>query len=140
MSGAPLPGLAAADALLGRPFPLPTLPLPLARWVEVREAGPAAAEVEWNLDDSRPGAAGRLALYAGRTPPDRQMPADAEQTSVVVAGEPVVVCRAPLDGAQPSLRPVQELSWTAGGLQLRLTAQGPWELDHLLTLVTSLSL
>ena len=31
----PLEGIAAADALLGRPFPLPEAPLPLARWVDV---------------------------------------------------------------------------------------------------------
>jgi hypothetical protein len=34
---------------------------------------------------------------------------------------------APLPEAQPPLRPVRELSWTAGGLHLRITAQGPWD-------------
>src|SRR3954466_6769190 len=39
----PLEGIAAADALLGRPFPLPQTALPLARWVEVTEVGAGAA-------------------------------------------------------------------------------------------------
>ena len=119
----PLEGIAAADARLGRPFPLPRLELPLARWVEVTEVG-AGAEVAWNLDDSRPGTPGRLALYAGREPPPpRDLP----------AGDPVelrggIAWRgAPLPEAQESLRPVRELRWAAGGLHLRLTAQGPWE-------------
>src|SRR3954453_16710074 len=64
----PLEGIAAADARLGRPFPLPTMPLPLARWVEVTAVG-SGAEVAWNLDDTRAGAPGRLALYAGPEPP-----------------------------------------------------------------------
>jgi hypothetical protein len=119
----PLEGIAAADTRLGRPFPLPALPLPLARWVEVNEVG-TGAEVAWNLDDSRPGAPGRLALYVGtEPPPERDLP----------GGEPVrtrggVAWRtAPLPEAQPALRPVRELSWTAGGLHMRLTAQGPWD-------------
>src|SRR3954464_7747352 len=64
----PLEGIAAADARLGRPFPLPTMPLSLARWVEVTAVG-SGAEVAWNLDDTRAGAPGRLALYAGPEPP-----------------------------------------------------------------------
>jgi hypothetical protein len=119
----PLEGIAAADARLGRPFPLPTVPLPLARWVEVNAVG-SGAEVAWNLDDSRPGAPGRLALYAGTEPPPaRELP----------GGGPVELRRgvawraAPLPEAQPALRPVRELRWTAGGLHLRLTAQGPWD-------------
>ena len=63
----PLDGIAGADALLGRPFPLPSATLPLARWVDVSPIG-EGAEVVWSLDDSRPGAPGRLALYAGRAP------------------------------------------------------------------------
>ena len=51
----PLEGIAAADDRLGRPFPLPQIALPLARWVEVTDCG-SGAEVAWNLDDSRPGA------------------------------------------------------------------------------------
>ncbi len=43
----------------------------------------------------------------------------------------------PLSEAQPSLRPVRELSWEQGGLALRLTAQGPWEIDALLALAAS---
>jgi hypothetical protein len=140
VTGEPLEGLAAADALLGRPFPLPAVVLPLARWVEVRAAGPAAAEIEWNLDDSRSDAPGRLALYAGADPPDDQMPPDAEQSTVTAGSCAVVVRRSPLEDAQPSLKPVQELSWFAAGMHLRLTAQGPWRLDDLLALVTSMSL
>jgi hypothetical protein len=119
----PLEGIAAADARLGRPFPLPTMPLPLARWVEVTRVG-SGAEVAWNLDDSRPGAPGRLALYAGtEAPPERELP----------GGGPVEIRRgvawrgAPLPEAEPALRPVRELRWRAGGLHLRLTAQGPWD-------------
>src|SRR4051812_45719043 len=70
----PLEGIAAADARLGRLFPLPRIALPLARWVEVTEVG-AGAEVAWNLDDTRAGAPGRLALYAGlEPPPARDLP------------------------------------------------------------------
>ena len=80
----PLDGLAAADAHLGRPFPLPAAALPLTRWVEVRAVGPGA-EVEFNLDDSREGAPGRLALYAGPVAPPDQLSEAAcpvEQTKV----------------------------------------------------------
>jgi hypothetical protein len=119
----PLEGIAAADARLGRPFPLPQIALPLARWVEVVEVG-TGAEVAWNLDDSRPGAPGRLALYAGREPPPpRVLPGGDEPR---IRGG-VAWRRAPLPEAQPPLRPVRELTWTAGELHLRLTAQGPWE-------------
>jgi hypothetical protein len=119
----PLEGIAAADERLGRPFPLPAVPLPLARWVEVTEAG-AGAEVAWNLDDTRPGAPGRLALYAGpEPPPARELP---DGGAPELRGG-VIWRRAPLPEAQPSLRPVHELSWTADGLHLRLTAQGPWD-------------
>jgi hypothetical protein len=130
----PLEGIAAADARLGRPFPLPQTTLPLARWVEVTEVG-AGAEVAWNLDDTRPGAPGRLALYAGREPPPpRDLPG---------GGEPrmrggVAWREAPLPEAQPPLRPVRELSWTAGDLHLRITAQGPWEEAALETIVASI--
>jgi len=118
----PLEGIAGADALLGRPFPLPTAALPLVRWVDVQPMG-SGAEVAWNLDDSRDGTPGRLALYAGpEPPPDRELPGGgpAEDRAGVAWRS------APLDEAQPSLRPVRELQWAAGGLHLRLTAQGPW--------------
>ena len=119
----PLEGIAAADARLGRPFPLPRIALPLARWVEVVEVG-AGAEVAWNLDDSRPGAPGRLALYAGaEPPPPRELPGGG---AVEVRGG-IAWRAAPLPEAQPALRPVRELTWRAGGMHLRLTAQGPWE-------------
>jgi hypothetical protein len=118
-----LDGIAAADARLGRPFPLPAAPLPLARWVEI-ELTPAGAEVAWNLDDSRPASPGRLALYVGREPaPERELPESGPEDR---RGE-VAWRTAPLPEAQPSLRPVHELTWTAGGLHLRLTAQGPWD-------------
>ena len=126
----PLGGIAGADALLGRRFPLPDRPLPLARWVEVRQVG-AGAEVEWNLDDTRPGAPGRLALYAGPSPAPEQLDAAPD-----LAGD-VEVRRLPLDEAQPSLRPVVELRWRLDGLHLRLTAQGPWDLAALLAVARS---
>jgi hypothetical protein len=113
----PLEGIAAADALLGRRFPLPAEPLPLARWVDVVQVAEHGVEVAWNLDDTRDGAPGRLALFAGL--------------------EPAPVRGAELPEAQPSLRPVAELRWERDGLHLRLTAQGPWELDALLRLARS---
>jgi hypothetical protein len=58
----PLEGIAEADAVLGRPFPLPSAALPLARWVDVVQVAERGVEVAWNLDDTRPGAPGRLAL------------------------------------------------------------------------------
>ena len=130
----PLEGIAAADERLGRPFPLPQITLPLARWVEVTEVGDGA-EVAWNLDDSRPGAAGRLALYAGREPPP---PRDLPDASEPHLRDGVVWRTAPLPAAQPALRPVHELSWRAGGLHLRLTAQGPWDEATLAAIVASI--
>jgi hypothetical protein len=129
-----LEGIAGADARLGRPFPLPAVALPLARWVDVALVG-AGAEVAWNLDDSRPGSPGRIALYAGtEPPPHRDLPA---------GGAPeerggVTWRSAPLQDAQPSLRPVRELTWAAGGLHLRLTAQGPWSDEALEAIVASI--
>lgn len=127
----PLAGIAAADALLGRPFPLPTLPLPLTRWTEVQAIGDAV-EVEWNLDDSRAGAAGRLALLVSDQNVDTQLPESALATK-----GPVALRTALLAEAQASLRPVTELLWEADGLHLRLTAQGPWERETLLMLAAS---
>ena len=124
----PLEGIAAADALLGRPFPLPTAPLPLTRWTEVQAVGDAV-EVEWNLDDTREGAPGRLALLVSTGGVETQLPeSPAEEKG------PVAVRTAPLPEAQESLRPVTELLWEADGLHLRLTAQGPWEREVLLML------
>jgi hypothetical protein len=131
----PLQGIAEADVVLGRPFPLPAGPLPLARWVDVVQVAERGVEVAWNLDDTRPGTPGRLALYAGiEPPPDRELPG---------AGAPeehdgVAVRSAPLEAAEPSLRPVTELSWQRDGLHLRLTGQGAWDLDTLLALAGSL--
>jgi hypothetical protein len=131
----PLEGIAAADAILGRRFPLPSAPLPLARWVDVVQVAERGVEVAWNLDDTRPGSPGRLALYAGiGPPPARELPE---------AGEPevrdgVAVRTAPLAQAEPGLRPVTELSWQHDDLHLRLTGQGPWEIDALLALAHSL--
>lgn len=127
----PLAGIADADAILGRPFPLPTA-LPLARWVDVIQVAPRGVEVAWSLDDSRPGAPGRVALYAGlERPPDRDLPPASERDGYVIR-------TAPLPEAEPSLRPVVEVCWEREGLHLRLTAQGPWELDALLSLAASL--
>ncbi len=129
----PLEGIAAGDAHLGRSVPLPTVALPLVRWVEVWTAGPRGVEVEWNLDDSRPGAPGRLALYVGhQAPGERGLP------------DPVPLGRyahrtAPLAEAEPGLRPVHELAWEAEGLHLRLTAQGPWALEDLVAVAESVA-
>ncbi len=127
----PLAGIAAADALLGRPFPLPTAALPLTRWTEVQAVGDAV-EVEWNLDDSRAGAPGRLALLVSAQAVDTQL----RERAPAMKG-PVALRTAPLPEAQESLRPVTELLWEAGGLHLRLTAQGPWERETLLMLAAS---
>ena len=130
----PLEGIAAADALLGRPFPLPSAPLPLARWVDVVQVAEHGVEVAWNLDDTREQAPGRLALYAGlQAPPQRDLPGAGD-----VREEGAIAVRtAALPEAQASLRPVTELRWERDGLHLRLTAQGPWETDALLALARS---
>jgi hypothetical protein len=127
-----LDGIAAADAHLGRPVPLPAAPLPLGRWVEVVASGPGAVQVEWNLDATRPASPGRLTLYVGlEAPPDRGLsPAEP-------AGR-YAYRNAPLAEASPELRPVQELAWTQDGLHLRLTGQGPWELAELVALADSI--
>ena len=130
----PLEGIAAADVRLGRPFPLPTIELPLVRWVDVSAVGDGA-EVAWNLDDSRPGSPGRLALYAGlEPPPARELPGGAAPETRGGA----IWRAAPLPEAEPSLRPVRERTWTAGGLHLRLTAQGPWSDEALEAIATSI--
>ena len=126
----PLEGIAEADAHLGRPVPLPSTPLPLARWVDVLAIAPEAVEVAWSLDDSREGAPGRLALFAGTGPPPARELTGATEPREAAPG--IVHRAAPLAEAQPSLRPVQELRWERGGLHLRLTAQGPWDLAELL--------
>ena len=130
----PLEGIAQADALLGRPFPLPAVALPLCRWVDVTGVGEHGAEVAWNLDDTRPGSPGRVALYAGLEPPPAHALADARDGGV---HDGVAVRSAPLPEAQESLRPVTELTWEAHGLHLRLTAQGPWPLEALLAMAAS---
>ncbi len=129
----PLEGIAAADELLGRPFPLPTAPLPLARWVEVQAIGDASVEVEWNLDDSRDGSPGRLALLVSLEEVVTQL-----SESIGEPMGPVVLRGAPLEEAQGSLKPVAELLWEADGLFFRLTAQGPWEREQLLMLAASI--
>jgi hypothetical protein len=130
----PLEGIAAADALLGRAFPLPAAPLPLARWVDVVQVGERGVEVAWNLDDTREQAPGRLALYAGlEAPPERELPGAGEAREE----DAIAVRTAALPEAQASLRPVTELCWQRDGLHLRLTAQGPWEIDALLELARS---
>jgi hypothetical protein len=129
----PWSGIADADAHLGRPFPLPSVALPLPRWVEVRASG-AGAELEWNLDDTRPGAPGRLALYAGpEPPPERAWDVEPQE----VDGIELRVLA--LEEAEPSLRPAHELRWQRDGLHLRLTAQGPWEREALLAIAASLT-
>jgi len=128
-----LEGIAAADKHLGRTVPLPTIPLPLARWVEVVTDGPDAVQVEWNLDTSRSGAPGRLTLYAGRVAPaDRGLPAPTPLGRYAYR-------RAALEEAETGLRPVQELAWEHDGLHLRLTGQGPWSQDELVALADSVA-
>jgi hypothetical protein len=135
----PLEGIAYADARLGRPFPLPSVALPLARWVEVGSVGDSGAEVAWNLDDTRAGTPGRLALYAGaEKPPARELAGGGPPEELSVGGRAVVRRWAPLEAAQPSLRPVCELSWQDGGLHLRVTAQGPWTDDELRAIIASI--
>jgi len=133
----PLEGIAEADAHLGRPVPLPRTVLPLARWVEVCAVGPHAVEVAWNLDDSREHQPGRVALYAGEDPPPARDLTGATAPAAVADG--VVHREAPLAEAQPSLRPVHELSWQRDGLHLRLTAQGPWTLHALVAIAQSVA-
>jgi hypothetical protein len=133
-----LEGIAAADDRLGVPFPLPVAPLSLVRWVEVHAVGEVGAEVVWNLDDTRAGAPGRLALYAGpEPPPDQARPDWAQSEPAVAGGHRVAVRTAPLEEAQSSLRPVTELTWEDGPFLLRLTAQGPWDSGQLLQIVAS---
>ena len=138
MSGDPLEGLAAADAHLGRPVPVPTAALPLARWTEVHAVSPEGVEIAWNLDDSRAGAPGRLALYVGLEPaPAREWPSGDPGREVPVGDGTGRWREAELVEAQPSLRPAIELTWEAHGLHLRLTAQGPWPPARLLEIAAS---
>jgi len=131
----PLDGIGGADAVLGRPFPLPSLPVPLCRWVDVIQVAPDGVEVAWNLDDTRENTPARLAIYAGtEPPPDRELPEATEPHG----RDNVTIRTAPLPEAEPSLRPVTELAWHHDGLHLRLTGQGPWELDDLLALARSI--
>jgi hypothetical protein len=131
----PLDGIAAADAVLGRPFPLPSVPVPLCRWVDVIQVAERGVEVAWNLDDTREDSPGRLALYAGTEPPPaRELP----EASVEAERDGIAIRTAPLAEAEPSLRPVTELRWERDGLHLRLTGQGPWDLEALLALARSI--
>ncbi len=137
-SDEPLEGIAAADAHLGRPVPLPAVALPLVRWTEVRAVTAEGVEIEWNLDDSRAGAPGRLALYAGLAPPPQRIwPSPDPGRDVPVDGATGRWCEAELVEAQPSLRPAIELTWQAHGLHLRLTAQGPWRAARLIEIAAS---
>jgi hypothetical protein len=131
----PLDGIGAADEVLGRPFPLPSVPVPLPRWVDVIQVAEHGVELAWNLDDTRENSPGRLALYAGTDPPPaRELP----QASETRHDDGIAIRTAPLSEAEPSLRPVTELTWQQNGLHLRLTGQGPWELDALLALAHSI--
>jgi hypothetical protein len=127
----PLDGIGAADTHLGRDVPLPSMPLPLARWVEVLAVGPGAVQIEWNLDATRPGTPGRLTLYAGlRAPPERGLPEPHPHGRYAHRS-------APLHEAEAELRPVNELAWARDGLHLRLTGQGPWTLEQLVAVADS---
>jgi hypothetical protein len=130
-------GIADADRHLGRPVPLPTAVLPLTRWVEVRPLAPQAVEVEWNLDDTRPGSRGRLALYAGTTAPEER-PWEVEPSRLELDADTTAEHRTlALDEAEPALKPAHELRWTDDGLHLRLTAQGPWPPARLVEIAAS---
>jgi hypothetical protein len=134
----PWSGIADADAHLGRPVPLPAIALPLVRWVEVHPAGERAVEVEWNLDDTRDGSPGRLALYAGQAPPEERawdVPVERLDVGGAEAEHRVLA----LEEAEPPLRPAHELRWRAEGLHLRLTAQGPWTVDDLRAIAASIA-
>ena len=131
----PLDGIGAADEVLGRSFPLPSVPVPLPRWVDVIQVAPQGVEVAWNLDDTRENSPGRLALYAGTDPPPQR---DLPEASAPQHHNTIIIRTAPLEEAEPSLRPVTELAWQHDGLYLRLTGQGPWELDALLALAHSI--
>ena len=130
-------GIADADRHLGRPVPLPTAVLPLVRWVEVRPVAEGAVEVEWNLDDTRAGARGRLALYAGHMPPPERA-WDVEPATVDIGDARAEHRELPLEEADAPLRPAHELRWQAEGLHLRLTAQGPWKVEELLAIGASI--
>jgi hypothetical protein len=132
-----LEGIAEADAHLGRPVPLPRVPLPLTRWVDVYACGPGAVEVAWNLDDTRAEQPGRVSLYAGAQPaPERSLDGAGEAAPIA---DGVTHREAPLHEAQASLRPVHELFWQRDGLHLRLTAQGRWSLDALVAIAQSVA-
>jgi hypothetical protein len=131
----PLDGIGAADEVLQRPFPLPSVPVPLSRWVDVVQTAERGVEVAWNLDDTRPNTPGRLALYAGTEPPPQR---DLPEATPTQHHNAITIRTAPLPEAEPSLRPVTELTWHHDGLHLRLTAQGPWQLDALLGLADSI--
>ena len=130
--------LAEADAHLGRPIPLPSAALGVVRWSEIEAVGDDAVEIDWALDDSRAGAPGRLALYVGyAAAPDQALPGEVLERDVLVGELPGRWREAALVEAQASLRPVVELHWTAHGLHLRLTAQGPWVAARLITIAAS---
>lgn len=132
MERSPLEGIAAADELLGRAVPLPTVALPLVRWVEIVASGPRAVQVEWNLDATRPQSPGRLTLYAGHDPPPERGLPEAEPVGSYAYRT------APLAEAAPEFRPVQELAWQRADLHLRLTGQGPWVLTELVAIADSI--
>jgi len=112
--------------------------LPLTRWSRVHAVSPDGVEIEWNLDDSREGAPGRLALFVGYAPPPhRDWPGNGEVRAVPVGDEEGQWREAELLEAEPSLRPAVELSWRAHGLHLRITAQGPWEAARLVEIAAS---
>ena len=109
-------GIADADAHLGRAFPLPGVGLPHARWVDVAPVGSGA-----------------------EPPPQRDLAGAGPPEAVTVAAVAGTMRTAPLEAAEPSLRPVTELTWQAGGLHLRLTAQGPWTGSRLIEIAASIA-
>ena len=70
--------------------------------------------------------------------PPRELPEPSSERDAAVRGLPARLRTAPLEEAQASLRPVRELTWERGGLYLRLTAQGPWELEELFAIAASI--
>ena len=128
----PLDGIGAADAHLGRAVPLPAdgaAARALGRGRRERAAG-RPGRVEPRRDAA--GHAGPPDALRGR----RRRRPSAGCRSPTPHGR-YAHRSAPLEEAEPELRPVHELAWEQDGLHLRLTGQGPWTLEQLVALADS---
>ena len=100
----------------------------LARLDQVRDQlGVAGVEADAHAREVRPL---RQAVH-------RECALDAAPEEVLIGERPAEHRTAPLEHAQPSLRPVHELGWEADGLHLRLTGQGPWTVEELVRIAAS---